>query len=102
MGRPKGSHPSEAGKNKGGRPKGIPNKATIARQMQVAAGGITPLDYILSVMRDETADQTLRLRAADSAAMYVHPRLTTTVLKGDPSAPLLAGTVFVPEKIPDK
>jgi len=36
-----------------------------------------PLDYMLSVMRDEQADTATRLDAAVKAAPYVHPKLAT-------------------------
>ena len=58
-----------------GRPAGIANKASIARQAEVAASGITPLDYLLQIMRDETAERDERRDAAKAAAPYVHPKL---------------------------
>lgn len=63
------------GRKTGGRKKGTPNKATAARQVQIAASGLTPLDFMLSVMRDEQADTATRLDAAVKAAPYVHPKL---------------------------
>jgi hypothetical protein len=57
----------------GGRRKGTPNQATAARQAEIAASGLTPLDFMLSVMRDEQANTAARLDAA--AAPYVHPKL---------------------------
>ena len=60
-----------------GRKKNSPNKATKERQARVAATGIAPLDYMLGVMRDETADLEVRLEAAKAAAPFVHPRLST-------------------------
>ena len=59
----------------GGRKKGTPNKATAVRQAEITASGLTPLDFMLSVMRDEQADKAARLDAAKAAAPYVHPRL---------------------------
>lgn len=59
----------------GGRKKGTPNKANAVRQQTVADGGITPLDYLLSIMRDETNELPVRTDAAKAAAPYVHPRL---------------------------
>lgn len=64
-----------------GRKAGSPNKATAARQAEVAATGITPLDYLLSVMRNEEAEESKRIDAAKAAAPYVHPRLATTEIK---------------------
>jgi len=58
-----------------GRKKGSPNKATIARQEAIAASGLTPLDYMLAVMRNEDNPQDVRLDAANKAAPYVHPKL---------------------------
>jgi hypothetical protein len=36
----------------------------------------TPLDYLLSLMRDVEAPVEQRLEAAKAAAPYVHPRLS--------------------------
>jgi len=63
------------GRKTGGRTKGTPNRATAARQADIAASGLTPLEFILSVMRDEQADTATRLDAAVEAAPYVHPKL---------------------------
>ena len=58
-----------------GRKLGSPNKATIARQAEIAASGLTPLDFLLEVMRNEENDLRTRLEAAVKAAPYVHPKL---------------------------
>jgi len=39
--------------------------------------GISPLEYILSVMRSVEAEPRERLAAANMAAPYVHPRLSS-------------------------
>ena len=70
---PRGSLPGE---RRGGRQKGTPNRATAAKAAEIAASGLTPLDYMLAVMRDETAARPERLEAAAKAAPYVHPRLS--------------------------
>jgi hypothetical protein len=82
----------------GGRGKGTPNKVTAKREAEIAAAGLTPLDYMLSIMRSEhpegagpeviQAREELRFEAAKAAAPYVHPRLQTTTLAGDPENPL--------------
>ena len=59
----------------GGRKQGTPNKATAAKAVAIEASGLTPLDYLLSIMRDESLDPMIRLDAAKAAAPYVHPRL---------------------------
>ena len=38
---------------------------------------MTPLDFMLAVMRDETNDLAVRFDAARAAAPFVHPRLST-------------------------
>ena len=79
-GKPKGLPKS------GGRQKGAVDK--IKREAILAAQGITPLDYMLGIVRNEEEDKTVRLDAAKAAAPYVHPRLQTTTLAGDPEKPL--------------
>lgn len=75
---------TRGGKRPGaGRPKGSPNKATAARQAEIAASGLTPLDYMLGILRDEEADQAQRFEAAKAAAPYVHPRLAAVEHSGD-------------------
>jgi hypothetical protein len=70
----KGSKPGE---RRGGRKKGTPNKATTAAAIkaEIAASGETPLDFMLRVMRDETAEPARRAAMAMAAAPYIHPRL---------------------------
>jgi len=63
------------GERRGGRRKGTPNRATAAQGAAIAASGLTPLEYMLSVLRDETAPRPERMEAAARAAPYVHPRL---------------------------
>jgi hypothetical protein len=77
----------------GGRQKGTPNKKTAARKAQEAAiaaeiedarsRGIEPLDYMLGVMRDVTADVTRRDAMAKAAAPYRHPQLSSIKHGGD-------------------
>lgn len=60
-----------------GRKPNAPNKATKERQERIAASGITPLDYMLQVMRDGKADKARRDDMAKAAAPYVHPKFST-------------------------
>ena len=71
----------------GGRKPGTPNKASAAKAAAIAASGLTPLDYMISVMRDET-NPPLRLDAAKSAAPYVHPKLSSVELAGKDGGPI--------------
>src|ERR1051326_1579956 len=75
------------GRKTGGRRKGIPNKATMARETAIAASGLTPLDYFLSVMRDATEETATRLYAARAAAPYVHPRRLAVEHSGPGGSP---------------
>jgi hypothetical protein len=58
-----------------GRKTGSPNKATAARQKAVSESGLTPLDYMLKMLRDDDAPKEDRMWAAEKAAPYVHPKL---------------------------
>ncbi len=71
-----------------GRPKGAATKRTREIAEQAMAQGLTPLEYMLSVLRDASNDTHTRMDAAKSAAPYVHPRLQSTEIKGDPDAPV--------------
>ena len=75
------------GRKTGGRQRGTPNKKTVARKAQEAAiaaeiedarsRGLEPLDYMLGVMRDVTADVTRRDAMAKAAALYRHSQLSS-------------------------
>lgn len=71
-----------------GRKKGAPNKATQERQKRVAASGITPLDYMLKVMRDGKADAGRRDDMAKAAAPYIHPKLASMQHTGRGGGPI--------------
>lgn len=75
---------AHGGKRPGsGRPKGAATKKTREIADTAAAQGITPLEYLLSIVRDEALDRPERVDAAKAAAPYVHPRLATVEQKGD-------------------
>ena len=73
----KGGARPGAGRKPGGR-----NKIT---QEAVAKGnaGMSPLDYLLKVMRDAGADEARRIDAAKAAAPYVHAKLQPIDGDGD-------------------
>ena len=50
---------------------------------QALATGITPLDYMLAILRDEAKSQVDRFEAAKAAAPYVHARLANVEHKGE-------------------
>lgn len=80
------------GRKTGGRKKGTPNRATVARQTLAEAGisyalssGTTPLEVLLRVMRggpEAEGITDLQFRAAMAAAPFIHPRLTASQVFG--------------------
>lgn len=60
-----------------GRKPGSRDKLAREQAERVAAEGITPLDFLLTVMRDECEERAKRIDAAKAAAPYVHPRLNS-------------------------
>jgi hypothetical protein len=71
------------GQKTGGRVKGTPNKATAAKEAEIAASGLTPLDFMLEVLRDTDRAFDARMDAAKAAAPYVHPKRAPVDSKGD-------------------
>ena len=65
-----------------GRKKGSCNVKTRDIANKAIESGMTPLEYLLEVMRDVSKDQRDRLDAAKSAAPYIHPKLSSTELSG--------------------
>lgn len=80
------------GKKTGGRQKGSKNKATVAKERDLAAGGELPLDYMLRVMRDPSVDHARRDDMAKASAKFVHPALASvdSTVKHDVADPLAA------------
>jgi hypothetical protein len=68
-----------------GRKPGTPNKASDERQAEIAASGLTPLQFMMSVLRNEAASFEDRKWAAKEGAPYVHPRLSSVDMKADVS-----------------
>jgi hypothetical protein len=72
---PRGSQPGE---RRGGRQPGTPNRKTALVKAAFAAAasdpGLSPLDFLLGVMRDSSVAPELRIRAAQAAAPYVHAK----------------------------
>lgn len=59
-----------------GRPRGSKNKVTAKREAEVAAAGLTPLDYMLGLLRSDESSADDRKWAAQAAAPYCHHRLS--------------------------
>lgn len=89
---------SHGGKRKGaGRPPGSAAKKTRAIADKAAEEGLTPLEYMLEVMRRESdhedprvqvAREAMRFEAAKAAAPYMHPRLAAITHTGKDGAAL--------------
>jgi hypothetical protein len=92
---PSGGARQGAGRKKGSQSAKTLKRAEIARK--ALDNGLTPLDYMLSILRDETQDQAARIEVAKAAAPYVHPKLANIEHTGKDGAPLLDGisVVFV-------
>ena len=63
---PRGSSPGE---RRGGRKRGTPNKATAAQRLAAIESGLPPLDFLLSVMREDRNPIELRIEAAKNQAV---------------------------------
>lgn len=50
---------------------------------QALSSGISPLDFMLGILRDEGLDEETRFEAAKAAAPYVHARLAAVEHKGE-------------------
>lgn len=80
---------SRGGKRDGaGRKAGTANVKTRELADAAAKEGLMPLEYMLSVLRDESADAKDRMWAAEKAAPYVHAKLASVEHKGDGGGPL--------------
>jgi hypothetical protein len=66
-----------------GRPKGAANRFSEQARAKAAAEGITPLEYMLSVLRNETNELGVRMDAAKASAPYMHARLESIKHSGD-------------------
>jgi hypothetical protein len=82
------------GTGKGGaRPGSGRKKGSVTRRTREIANaciesGLTPLEYMLQIMRDIRQQQPDRLRAAESAAPYIHPKLAAIQHSGDKDNPV--------------
>lgn len=83
---PRGSKPGE---RRGGRQRGTPNKKTALRNAAIAAAAsnpdISPLDFLLGVMRDPNVSPELRIKVAQVAAPFIHAKPGTARSK-EPAA----------------
>lgn len=74
---------ARGGKREGaGRKAGSANKRTRELADKAATAGLTPLEYMLEVLRDVGSTKADRMWAAEKAAPYMHPKLASVEHKG--------------------
>ena len=83
----------------GGRTVGTRNKKTAAVLEAIEKSGMTPLDYMLSVMRNENNDPRERLNAAMGAAPYVHAKLASVEVSGPNKGPIVVAASTLDEML---
>jgi hypothetical protein len=89
---------SKPGERRGGRKKGTRNRKTAETIKVIEETGVTPLQFMLDVMRGKAPDgsgpaeiiafTTLRFEAAKAAAPYVHPKLAAIEHTGKGGGPI--------------
>jgi hypothetical protein len=93
-----------------GRKRGAATKKTREIANAAAAEGITPLEFMLNVMRSEPPPglegnallgaMALRFEAAKAAAPYIHPRLASVEMAGPNQGPIpVAQTTVTPDQL---
>lgn len=93
------THSKRGGARQGaGRKAGSATQKTREIADRAASEGITPLEFMLQIMRDEgpetedervmVARQAMRFEAAKAAAPYIHPRLAAIEHTGEGGGPI--------------
>lgn len=65
-----------------GRPAGALTTRTRETAERASEEGLTPLDYMLEILRDVQSDPKDRMWAAEKAAPYIHPKLASVEHSG--------------------
>ena len=83
-----------------GRPVGSKNKKTL-RQELLEKGGMTPAEFLASVVNDENANMGQRIRAAEAAAKFYDASLSSVEIHTDEeeAAPF---NIFISPKVVDE
>lgn len=80
---------ARGGKRDGaGRPSGAVTKRSREAAEKAASEGLTPLEFMLNVLRDEEQPFDSRCWAAEKAAPYVHAKLANVEHTGEDGGPL--------------
>jgi hypothetical protein len=104
MNQTKSKNTGRGGARRGaGRPAGSATKRTREIADKAMTEGVSPLEFMLAVMRSEDPEPKegeeidyrlaqmrleMRFEAAKAAAPYIHPRLAAVEVSGDPNNPL--------------
>lgn len=65
-----------------GRKAGSRSRKSAERAVKAAEQGLTPLEFMLNILRDEEQSSHDRFEAAKAAAPFVHPRLAAVEIAG--------------------
>ena len=80
---------ARGGKREGaGRPAGAVTKKSREAADAAVNEGLTPLDYMLGILRNDDADPKDRMWAAEKAAPYVHAKLANVEVTGKDGGPV--------------
>jgi hypothetical protein len=76
----RGGRREGAGRKRGIRTK-TPKSRLLAAEAQARAqgAGITPLEFLCNIYRDEAQPQAVRIAAAEAAMPYMHPKLSAVM-----------------------
>jgi hypothetical protein len=66
--------------NPNGRPKGAKNRSTAELIEKLSASGLTPVEFMTAVYRDDAQPMDLRLEAAHRAAPYFHAKMSIALM----------------------
>lgn len=82
-----------------GRPRGAETRRTRLLAEAAKAEGISPLEYMLKIMRDESKPEAVRFDAARAAASYCHPKLQSLAVSGVTAPPAPSPIAMSPEAL---
>jgi hypothetical protein len=77
-----------AGQTSPGTVQGLPHRSQAELVARVAASGLTPLEYLLDILRDPNQPKIRRDWAAERCAPYCHSRLASVVHTGKGGGPI--------------
>jgi hypothetical protein len=82
--------PFEVGRRKTrGRAPGTPNRASVDFREKVLRSGLSPIDYMCRVFRDENEPTSARLDAAARVANFIYPRMSTVDVNSANGQPIV-------------